>query len=151
MRRLPSGGWGWPRVRDRRRGSWWIIHTSRRDSSSSSQTRSQGRTRKSPVTAASTSGRRRMEPVGVSSWIPSGESMSGLGDKEERYGFWARPSWRALDKDVGVMRVTSEIPARWHQSTAYHTIGRLAMARRALGSSAASVSRFTPGPQSTRA
>jgi len=92
VRRLPSGRWGRPRVWDRWRGSWWIIHTSRRDSSGISQTRSQGRTRKSPVTAASTSGRRRMEPVGVSSSRPSGERMSGLGDKEERYGFWASPS-----------------------------------------------------------
>lgn len=44
------------------------------------------------MTAASTSGRRRMEPVGVSSSRLSGERMSGLGDKEERYGFWASPS-----------------------------------------------------------
>ncbi len=112
MRRLPSGGWGWPRAWDSWRGSWWINHTSRRNSSGISQTRSQGRTRKAPEIAASTSGRRRIEPVGVSSSRPSGERMSGLGDNEERYGFWASPSWRALDKEHGVTRVTSEIPAR---------------------------------------
>ena len=54
--------------------------------------RSHGSTTKSPVTACAISGSRRIEPVGVSSLRLSGARISGLGDRDERYGFWANPS-----------------------------------------------------------
>lgn len=64
--------------------SCWSSHVSISDSAGNSQIRSQGRTRKSPETATSTSGSVRIVPVGVTSSSSSGARTVGLGDKEVR-------------------------------------------------------------------
>ena len=75
-----------------------------RDSPGSSQTRSHGSTRKSPVIAAWTWGWRRISAVGVFCDRSFGERISGLGNgREVRCGFWASAVSIALTDEGGVM------------------------------------------------
>ncbi len=87
---------------------WWIIHASSKDSPGSSQTRSHGRTMKSPVIAAWTSGSRRISAVGVFWESEEGARRSGLGrGRDVRCGFWARAVVMAAADEGGVMSLMS--------------------------------------------
>ena len=87
---------------------WWIIHASSKDSPGSSQTRSQGRTMKSPVMAAWISGCRRISAVGVFWESEEGARRSGLGrGRDVRCGFWARAVVMAAADEGAVMSLMS--------------------------------------------
>ena len=96
---------------------WWIIHASSKDSPGSSQTRSQGRTMKSPIIAAWISGSRRTSAVGVFCEREEGARRSGLGSgRDVRCGFCARAVVMAAADEGGVMSFMSY---DFHQSWNY--------------------------------
>ena len=90
-----------------------VKYVSRNVSPAMSQTRSQGRSRKSDLMISCTCGSDSKSAVGVVCSRCSGARRSGLGDGNEvRCGFWASAA-AMVDFDVGgVMRVMSVTPIR---------------------------------------